>query len=369
MDLRKKCEYAGVHGTARRACLRSREVASVLLEAAWVGVTHCQHLMLHERWNCSLDKYRRRIMKRAFPETAFLQAFSAASVTHVVARSCALGRFTRCSCDDTISATAAEKTQAWRWGGCGDNVSYGQRLAQRYFIGRRGGGGGKKRREESPQALKASVTQAFAGSRDFKSQIDVHNAWVGITTVTNAAKKICKCHGPSGSCVMKTCWIQLPAFLTSGGSLKSQYQRSALARIINEAQIMNRASRTPRGGRERGEAARRRRKNRIHGNKLMKTPDEIRESRRDRRGRSMLGEPSQLVYLDASPNFCNRNKFGPGTRGRACERGEGCRRLCCGRGYDTSVAEVTEPCRCRIEFCCEVRCDNCTRQVELYTCK
>lgn len=93
------------------------------------------------------------------------------------------------------------------------------------------------------------------------------------------------------------------------------------------------------------------------------------EPGRGAKGWAVLGDPSQLVYLDASPNFCNKNKYGPGTSGRSCERGESCGDLCCGRGYDTSVVEVTEPCKCRVVWCCDVQCLNCTRVTELYTCK
>ncbi|XP_063843929.1 protein Wnt-9a-like [Scylla paramamosain] len=374
MDLRTKCEYAGVHGAARRACLRSREMAGVLLEAAWMGVTHCQHLMLHERWNCSLGRSRRRIMKQAFPETAFLQALSAASVTQVVSRSCAQGHLTRCSCDNTASATPADSRRAWRWGGCGDNVRYGQKLAERFFIGKRKDG--RKKEGQTSAELKAAVSQEYSRSRDFKSQIDVHNACVGIKTVASAAKKTCKCHGPSGSCVMKTCWIQLPAFIASGETLKSLYQRSSLGRTINEAQITNRASRPryPRTSGDRrlkGHGGGTRRSGRQRGirNNILKVSSERCVSHRGGKGWGVLGDPSQLVYLDASPNFCYKNKYGPGTRGRSCEKGQSCSDVCCGRGYDTSVAEVTEPCKCRVVWCCEVKCLNCTRVAELYTCK
>lgn len=137
------------------------------------------------------------------------------------------------------------------------------------------------------------------------------------------------------------------------------------------SQVTNRSNRKKPGeGRERGEGQkRRRRKKPNRGNSLRTAFDEDHESRRERRGYSRLGDPSQLVFLDTSPNFCNRNKFGAGTRGRTCERGEGCRHLCCGRGYDTSVVQVTKPCRCRVEWCCEVVCHNCTRREERYTCK
>ncbi|MPC11454.1 Protein Wnt-9a [Portunus trituberculatus] len=247
-------------------------------------------------------------------------------------------------------------------------------LAERFFIGKRKDG--RRKEAQTSAELKAAVSQEYSRSRDFKSQIDVHNACVGIKTVASAAKKTCKCHGPSGSCVMKTCWIQLPAFIASGETLKSLYQRSSLGRTINEAQITNRASRlryprTSSHRRLKGRAGATWRKGRQRGvrNNILKVFSERCVSRGGGKGWAVLGDPSQLVYLDASPNFCYKSKYGPGTRGRSCEKGQSCSDLCCGRGYDTSVAKVMEPCKCRVVWCCEVKCLNCTRVAELYTCK
>ena len=33
----------------------------------------------------------------------------------------------------------------------------------------------------------------------------------------------CKCHGVSGSCSMKTCWLKLPSFREVGDYLKEKY--------------------------------------------------------------------------------------------------------------------------------------------------
>lgn len=61
-----------------------------------------------------------------YRETALLQGLSAAALTHVVARACASGRLTRCSCDES-TVTRTENMRVWRWGGCGDNLAYGTR--------------------------------------------------------------------------------------------------------------------------------------------------------------------------------------------------------------------------------------------------
>ena len=61
-----------------------------------------------------------------------------------------------------------------------------------------------------------------------------------------------------------------------------------------------------------------------------------------------------------------------GTRGRLCNRTsmglDGCRLLCCGRGYQTRVRDVEEKCHCRFEWCCKVNCDICRYKKEEHIC-
>ena len=65
-----------------------------------------------------------------------------------------------------------------------------------------------------------------------------------------------------------------------------------------------------------------------------------------------------LVYLEASPDFCNPDiKSGSlGTRGRLCNKDskaiDGCELMCCGRGFKTRRKIVTERCHCK--FHCAV---------------
>lgn len=55
-----------------------------------------------------------------------------------------------------------------------------------------------------------------------------------------------------------------------------------------------------------------------------------------------------LIYLDESPDFCARNVSAGlmGTTGRVCNASshgmDGCRMLCCGRGYQTIVKNIEE---------------------------
>ncbi|UYV78861.1 WNT16 [Cordylochernes scorpioides] len=146
----------------------------------------------------------------------------------------------------------------------------------------------------------------------------------------------CRCHGVSGSCELKTCWRTLPAFRQVGAFLKRKYEQSI------------QVSPRPR-------SRRLRRRNKVK----RKVP--------------LLKE--DLVHLHRSPNFCLADwKAGvPGTSGRACNRTshgpDGCRLLCCGRGYDTQLHITAERCHCKFHWCCYVTCRECEKRTELYTCK
>ncbi|CAN8029455.1 unnamed protein product, partial [Ixodes persulcatus] len=62
-----------------------------------------------------------------------------------------------------------------------------------------------------------------------------------------------------------------------------------------------------------------------------------------------------------------------GTMGRACNNTsygmDGCRLLCCGRGYQTVVREVDEKCHCKFVWCCKVQCQTCRVTKEEHFCK
>uniref|UniRef100_A0A674IB12 Protein Wnt n=1 Tax=Terrapene triunguis TaxID=2587831 RepID=A0A674IB12_9SAUR len=82
-----------------------------------------------------------------------------------------------------------------------------------------------------------------------------------------------------------------------------------------------------------------------------------------------------LVYLVASPDFCDRDPHSGvfGTSGRQCNRTshgmDGCELLCCGRGFHTAQAEVVERCSCKFHWCCSVKCKQCRHLVEVHTCR
>lgn len=82
-----------------------------------------------------------------------------------------------------------------------------------------------------------------------------------------------------------------------------------------------------------------------------------------------------LVFLKDSPNYCvrsSKHEF-PGTVGRTCSiesyGTNNCEDLCCGRGHRSASVKTTHRCKCKFHWCCEIRCDKCTKVEIRHTCK
>lgn len=157
----------------------------------------------------------------------------------------------------------------------------------------------------------------------------------------------CKCHGVSGSCSIRTCWKELSDFKTIGNYLKRKYIRAVMVDAQN-------------GQLRKGNSAQRRDER-----------DILQISRHD------------LVYLEESPDFCKANiaYSATGTLGRSCSRPKerssdnrwerkSCNRLCksCGLKVRRLLATETVTCNCRFQWCCEVKCESCTRVLEKFQC-
>ncbi|KAK2085849.1 Protein Wnt-3a [Saguinus oedipus] len=150
----------------------------------------------------------------------------------------------------------------------------------------------------------------------------------------------CKCHGLSGSCEVKTCWWSQPDFRAIGDFLKDKYD-SASEMVVEK-------HRESRGWVE---------------------------TLRPRYTYFKVPTERDLVYYEASPNFCEPNpETGSfGTRDRTCNVSshgiDGCDLLCCGRGHNARAERRREKCRCVFHWCCYVSCQECTRVYDVHTCK
>lgn len=150
----------------------------------------------------------------------------------------------------------------------------------------------------------------------------------------------CKCHGPSGSCAIKTCWVRLPPFRRVGEALMKRYYR---AKKVQPVQLMKRRQSLT-----------------------------LSRTRRDNNSKPKRAD---LVFLDDSPSYCNYNpNVGSlGTHDRQCNKtskgNDGCQVLCCGRGYNTHEYTKTWQCSCKFHWCCHVTCKECKERTEIYSCK
>ena len=155
---------------------------------------------------------------------------------------------------------------------------------------------------------------------------------------------MCKCHGVSGSCSIRTCWQQLSDFRSVGSYLKRKYKRAIQVDYLN-------------GVLKEGNAA---------NNQELSTVSK-----------------TSLVFLDNSPNHCHGNTtYGSGgTMGRECSRPrrgkkypkaerKSCQRLCvtCGRKVVRRRVEIEDSCNCKFHWCCAVHCEKCKRNVTQFIC-
>lgn len=59
-----------------------------------------------------------------------MSAISAASVTFAVTRACTKGELTDCSCDNAVRQ---KKPRNWKWGGCSEDVRFGERFSRKFL--------------------------------------------------------------------------------------------------------------------------------------------------------------------------------------------------------------------------------------------
>ncbi|MBN3276789.1 WNT8B protein, partial [Polyodon spathula] len=250
-------------------------------------------------------------------ETAFVHAISSAGVMYTLTRNCSLGDFDNCGCDETRNGQLGG--QGWLWGGCSDNVGFGEVISKQFV-------------------------DALETGQDARAAMNLHNNEAGRKAVKGTMKKTCKCHGVSGSCTTQTCWLQLPEFREVGNYLKEKYHKALKVDLLKGAGN----SAASRGA-------------------IAETFSTI--------------SKKELVHLEDSPDYCLENKtLGlQGTEGRECiKKGKNlskwekrsCKRLCgeCGLAVEERKADLVSSCNCKFHWCCAVKCEQCRKTITKYFC-
>ncbi|XP_033105613.1 protein Wnt-2b-A-like [Anneissia japonica] len=310
------CEnIPGLVGKQRQLCRANPDVMISLGGGARVGVEECQNQFVTDRWNCSTIEgdatvFGKVMLKTGSREAAFVYSISSAGVVHSITRSCSKGDLLDCACDPEKRGTEKDEYGPFEWGGCSDNVQYASEFTKQFVDA--------KEKKQS----------------DAKALMNIHNNRAGRRAVIRAMKLQCKCHGVSGACNIRTCWLAMTEFNKVGTVLRKRYD-SATEIMMNQDSTGI-----------------------IVANKNHKTPTK-----------------SDLVYFESSPDYCVMNhKTGSlGTAGRVCNKTsqstDGCDIMCCGRGYNTARVTRTTKCECKFHWCCFVRCKECTETVDVHTCK
>ncbi|NWI83453.1 WNT2 protein, partial [Dryoscopus gambensis] len=243
-------------------------------------------------------------------ESAFVHAISSAGVVFAITRACSQGELKSCSCDPKKKGSAKDSKGHFDWGGCSDNIDYGIKFARAFVDA-------KERKGKDARAL-----------------MNLHNNRAGRKAVKRFLKQECKCHGVSGSCTLRTCWLAMADFRKTGDYLWKKYN-GAIQVVMNQDGTGFTVA-----------------------NKKFKKPTK-----------------NDLVYFESSPDYCIRDRDvgSLGTAGRVCNqtsRGmDSCEVMCCGRGYDTSRVSRMTKCECKFHWCCAVRCQDCLEVVDIHTCK
>eukprot|EP00062_Callorhinchus_milii_P015936 gi/632966695/ref/XP_007899559.1/ PREDICTED: protein Wnt-8a [Callorhinchus milii] len=297
--------------------------SSSVAAGAESGIEECKHQFAWERWNCpesALQLSTHNGLRSATRETSFVHAISSAGVMYTLTRNCSLGDFENCGCDESKSGQTGGR--GWIWGGCSDNVQFGERISKQFV-------------------------DALETGQDARAAMNLHNNEAGRNAVKGTMMRTCKCHGVSGSCSVQTCWLQLADFRDIGNYLRVKQEQAV--KIDLE-------------------------KRRMRGGNSADNRAAIAEAYS-----AILH--TELVYLEDSPDYCVSNAtLGlQGTEGRECLQGgqglsprerRSCRRLCteCGLRPEEKRTEIVSSCNCKFHWCCTVQCEQCRRVVTKHYC-
>ncbi|XP_033106909.1 protein Wnt-1-like isoform X1 [Anneissia japonica] len=301
-------QHSWLNERQRRLCLLHPDLIPSVLEGAISAIMECKRQFKMERWNCPANNitavFGSTKLSMKNKEIGYLQAITSAGIMYDITKACGSGELMECSCDNRKRQAGSNFT----WGGCSDNIRYGEYFAKDFI-------------DASEEGQTAS------------SLMTLHNYEAGRQAIKKNMGLRCKCHGVSATCTSRICWNSMPKLPNIGSILKEQYAKAPHVKYSSKRRKLRPIKK---------------------GYKKPTTED--------------------IVYLKESPSYCEENKRhgSSGTHGRYCNQTslgiDGCKLLCCDRGYQTMVQKVQESCHCRFLWCCKVECETCEREQELHIC-
>ena len=149
-------------------------------------------------------------------------------IVYAACRSCAAGSIPGCSCDRSIHTR--RRREAFQWGGCSDDVIFGCQFSQEFVDAAEDG---------NTPASKINIHNNEVCTSPIFVNLILSYSKVGRRVLRKSMKKLCKCHGVSGSCSMKVgavytlynltvlisqiCWRTLQSFRHVGKLLVGSY--------------------------------------------------------------------------------------------------------------------------------------------------
>ncbi|XP_078382932.1 protein Wnt-8b-like [Oculina patagonica] len=276
------------------------------------GLEECQKQFKNEIWNCAIENNNvlgeLSTLTYATRETALLHAITAAAITHEITLQCRENKIPGCRCVELKNRQQKSGTEYWQWGGCSDNIWYGENMTR-------------------------SFIDSLEQGDNARKVVNLHNYDVGRKVVKLTMQRECLCHGVTGSCNFKTCWKSLAPFSVVGAVTKEMYHHAEKVTVFDD---------------------------------VLRGQDNKQVTRRDKKLVFLDSSPDYCVRNKTAGSLgllgrtCRSDDVSTGT----------CKSLCdsCNLGHKTEEHTKTVRCRCKLVWCCSVECKTCTKNYSLTTC-
>ena len=267
-DTENLCFSQNLDRIQQKLCKIHSRFAPAIKHASKSAIHDCSEIMKNSRWGC--QKMTSSDLKSTSAESSFIRALSTAKLTNSIFRLCQSGTVGEC---------------------------------EKNFIN-----GFVREFSDAPSIRHKSNTEA---------KMDLHNSKIGQDITWGSKKVICKCHGTSGSCSVKTCWETAPQ--------KDEINRKLAEKYSTAVKVDSRTI--------------------SHVTNLVK---------------------GRLVFSAPRRSFCAI------TRGRECEilgTGEkSCQSMCCGRGFIKKQNNILDEV-CKFIWPSSIQCSPVIKTVKKFVCK